>query len=85
MLFFSAASIDNIMVAVVLFVLMTFCLYGYNFPLKVLAVLHVFLSLTHMDLAHLCLKLRLYFFSMVCLLFSSQVSEPGVGKMRTRG
>ena len=41
---------DNIMVAVVLFVLMTFCLYGYNFPLKVLAVLHVFLSLPHMDL-----------------------------------
>lgn len=71
MLFFSAASMDNIMVAVVLFVLMTFCLYGYNFPLKVLAVLHVFLSLPHMDLAHL--KLRLYFFSMVCLLFSSQV------------
>lgn len=41
---------DNIMVAVILFVLMTFCLYGYNFPLKVLAVLHVFLSLPHMDL-----------------------------------
>lgn len=47
----------SIMVAMVqeellnfLFVLMTFCLYGYNVPLKVLAVLHVFLSPPHMNL-----------------------------------
>ena len=68
---------DGIMVTIIqgellnfLFVSMTFCLYGYNFPLKVLDVLHVFLSPPHMDLSQLCLKTLFLQFGVFVVLFT---------------